>query len=378
VPGPAPCEITVTLVPPDRWRRAKTVKAAEKYCAEGATTRVADSMAIDTRGAVFQDRIYIAWTGNRDGAARILFTLSRDRGATWTRPRQVDDLPASVARGLKHKPDNFMAQLAVNSQGVVGLSWHDRRESPDNIGYHVRFRASLDGGETWLPSVRVSEQPARYGAGERPLVSAWAGPGTEAGDPVSVGIRGRGEFHAGDTGGIDADANGVFRVLWVDNRSGVDQLYTAPVTVIGKAVKYGNPELGELEDVSGKVVVELSDVAFDASSRTVTVEVLVRNPTKIPLSGPLIARIVSLESDFGVPVLLGEGPSKGVGALVDFTPTLQSDSVGPNQASGRKTLRFRLDDFQAPHGQSPDEALRSKYVTFDLQVLARPAKEEKK
>lgn len=77
-------------------------------------------------------------------------------------------------------------------------------------------------------------------------------------------------------------------------------------------------------------------------------------------------------------MLLGEGPSKGIGALVDFTPTLQGDSLGPNQASGRKTLRFRLDDFQAPHGQNSDETLRASYVTFDLQVLAHPAKEEKK
>ena len=376
LPPPPTCEITVTRIPPDRWRRAKTVKAAEKHCSETSTTRVADSMAVDARSAAFKDRVYLAWTDNREGSARILFASSRDGGLSWTRPRRVDDLPPSAARGLTHEPDNFMAQLAVNRDGVVGLAWHDRRDSPDNIGYSVRFRASLDGGETWLPSVRVSEKPSRFRSGERVLVHGYARPGSAAGDPVSVSIGDRFEFHAGDTGGLDADASGDFRVLWIDNRSGVDQLYTAPVSVAGKGVKNGSPEVSDLEDVSSKVVVELADVAFDVASRVVTAEILVRNPSDVPLRGRLVGRVVSLESAFGVPVLLDGGPARGVGALVDFTPTLSGGGLAAKAASGRRTLKFRIDDFRLPRARESHKNLGSDYVAFELQMLGQPSPAE--
>jgi hypothetical protein len=35
----------------------------------------------------------------------------------------------------------------------------------------------------------------------------------------------------GDTAGLAADAAGAFRAVWVDNRTGVPQVWTASVTV---------------------------------------------------------------------------------------------------------------------------------------------------
>ena len=158
MPGPATCEIAVVLVPNDGWEKPKIVKAAEKYCAESATTRVTDSLAVDTQSNLFKDRIYVAWTDIRSGHARIMFTYSTDRGATWAKSRAIDD----VRTDLGHLPNNFMPTLSVNKAGIVGVTWYDRRDSPDNIGYTTRFTASLDGGESWLPSVKVAEQPARF------------------------------------------------------------------------------------------------------------------------------------------------------------------------------------------------------------------------
>src|SRR5438309_652707 len=81
-------------------------------------------------------------------------SYSTNKGKTWSAAKVVsDDQPAAGGRG----PDDFMATPAVNRDGVVGMLWYDRRDNPDNVGYYARFSASLDGGETWLPSVRVSE-----------------------------------------------------------------------------------------------------------------------------------------------------------------------------------------------------------------------------
>ena len=167
-------------------------------------------------------------------------------------------------------------------------------------------------------------------------------------------------------------------MLWIDNRSGVDQLYTAPVAVSGKVVKNGSPEVAELEDVSSQVVVELADVVFDAASRVVTAEILVRNPSDVPLRGRLVGRIVSLESAFGVPVLLDPGPAKGVGALVDFTPTLSDGGLAAKGASGRRTLKFRIDDFRLPRAREPHKTLGADYVAFDLQIRVSPRRRKRR
>jgi hypothetical protein len=106
--------------------------------------------------------------------------------------------------------DDFVPTLEVNRDGIVGLLWYDRRDNPDNRGYYARFTASRDGGVTWLPSVRVSASP--FVAGAVAAKSAFAANG-------------------GDTAGLTATADGVFHPVWIDDRTGVPQVYTATVTV---------------------------------------------------------------------------------------------------------------------------------------------------
>src|SRR5262249_2643549 len=141
-------------------------------------------------------------------AHRIFFASSSDNGRSWTAPRVVDDdgAPGPVAGRANH----FMPALAVNRSGVVGVSWYDRRDNPDNLGYWVRFSASLDGGATWLPSARVSTS-------------------------ANVVADNEARLNGGDTSGLAADASGVFHPVWVDNRTGVPQVWTAPVAVRGAA-----------------------------------------------------------------------------------------------------------------------------------------------
>jgi hypothetical protein len=101
-----------------------------------------------------------------------------------------------------------MPMLAVNKNGVVGICWYDRRDNSDNLGYWVRFSASLDGGASWIPSARVSTHANVVNPSERDN-----------------------HFHGGDTAGLAADADGVFHPLWIDNRTGVHQMWTTTVKV---------------------------------------------------------------------------------------------------------------------------------------------------
>jgi hypothetical protein len=162
-------------------------------------------MAVDPSSGPTKDRVYLVWADAASGRSEIFVSASADKARTWSKSIRVnDDSPSGLPAG---GPDDFMGSIAVNCDGVVGLTWYDRRDQPDNRGYYVRFSASLDGGETWLPSVRV------------------------AAAPNAVKSNTQFDITGGHTAGLAADANGVFHALWIDNRTGVQQVWTAPITV---------------------------------------------------------------------------------------------------------------------------------------------------
>ena len=165
------------------------------------------SLAVDRSSSPFTGRLYAAWPDARaDQRTQIFLASSDDLGRTWTAPRAVNDDPGLLPTG--DRPNDFMPMVAVNKQGVVAVTWYDRRDNSDNLGYYQRFSASLNGGATWLPSTRVSSSANV----------------TEAGDS---------RFNGGDTAGLAADADGVFHALWIDNRTGVHQMWTATIAVRG-------------------------------------------------------------------------------------------------------------------------------------------------
>jgi hypothetical protein len=163
------------------------------------------ALAIDRSRGPFRGQLYAVWPDARyEHRTQILFASSMDQGRTWTAPTMVDD--DAKDHGANSRPNNFMPMVAVNRSGVAGVSWYDRRDNPDNLGYYVRFRASVDGGRTWLPSVRVSTAAH-----------------------VSTDDTRK---NSGDTAGLAADADGVFHPVWIDNRTGIPQMWTATVKVL--------------------------------------------------------------------------------------------------------------------------------------------------
>lgn len=379
-PGPATCDLAVVLLPPNGWERPKTVKAAEKYCADSAvnrrwaamTARTTDTIAVDSYSVAFKDRIYVAWTDLRSASSRIMFVYSADRGETWSKPALVDDVPAN----LSHAPDNFMPALAVNKDGVVGLSWYDRRENPDNLGYTTRFTASLDGGETWLPSVRVSEQSARFRQGdEGEILSSYFSGGNGERGPLSLRVGRMQEFHGGDTAGLAADTNGVFHALWIDNHSGLGELYAAPVFVKGTVAKHGSADLSNLSDVSERVRCDLSDVEYDPKTHVIIVRGSLVNTSKVPLKGRLISRVLSLTSEVGAPrITNAENGAIGAGALFDFTSLVPDGVLKPEQTTKPAIMKFELRDVHLLPAEEKNifKLLQLDFLHLDVEILGEP------
>ncbi len=93
---------------------------------------------------------YAVWEDGQPSApaiAAVYFSSSTDDGATWSAPIVVSKSPAGV--------DAFTPTIAVDSAGVVGVSYYDFREntSTDGIGatdeWLVRCAASCSSASSW-------------------------------------------------------------------------------------------------------------------------------------------------------------------------------------------------------------------------------------
>jgi hypothetical protein len=298
------------------------------------------SVAVDETPGPFKDRVYVGWSDVRSGRAEILLSSSADKGRTWSKPVVVnDDLPRSKPGD---GPDDHMPALTVNSAGVVGVMWYDRRDNPDNLGWYTRFSASLDGGETFLPSVRVSEAP--YFLDPRKLIVLDQEADARGGGTHEIFMSAF-AFMGGDTAGMAADANGVFHPFWIDNRTGVPQVWTAPVTVIGKGLKNGSADLQDLADITDKVDVDFRNTGYDPKSRIVSAEIYVKNHSEQELTGPIKVRVLSLGSTVGpAEILNSDNESARSGAIWDFSPLLQGARLKPGETSKPKPIEMRISD----------------------------------
>ncbi len=309
-------------------------------------------LAVDPGSAAYKDRLYAVWDDFREGRLTVLLAWSADKGRSWSKPvHVVDDRPAM---NPDEGPDNINPLVAVNKEGIVGVAWYDRRDHKDDLGWDIRFAASTDGGQSFSPSVKVSSAPNRYGGNELwPLESSASGGGARAMPeappskaPLTLGITVNQFFYSsGHTSGLLVTADGVFHPLWEDNRTGVSQLWTAPVTVRGTAVRNGAAELASMADATDRVAAELTEASYDRGTSTVTAQLRLRNTSRETISGPLKARIIALNSDLGVAQLVGaDNGMAAAGAIFDFSGLLRGGALMPDSTSNPRTVRIHLTD----------------------------------
>jgi hypothetical protein len=86
----------------------------------------------------------------------VVLVRSTDGGATWSEKVRVNDDPPMY--------DNSIPAVTVDGSGRVHVAWYDRRDEPTcGARVHTYWTWSEDGGMTFAPSQRVSEQPSDAG-----------------------------------------------------------------------------------------------------------------------------------------------------------------------------------------------------------------------
>jgi len=261
----------------------------------------------------------------------VMLSHSADGGRTWSPARRVSD--DGEGQTDDHPLDSVNPSVAVNAKGVVGVLWYDRRDNAD-FGYWPRFAASLDGGETWTASVRVSSHPMRA---RLDGLFAYTSPRTVDGaatHELVFSVHNGWNFKSGDTSGLVADSAGNFHPVWIDNRSGWSQIWTAPVRVDGN--------LRALQDATTSTSVRLANVRYDSTTRTVSADATVT--ATAALRGPLVLQVIDLTSGIADRVTAA-GTSNGIhGVGAAWEVADSSARLAPGN-SVTHPLRFTFDQW---------------------------------
>jgi hypothetical protein len=344
----AEVKVITVLRQGEAFGNAVTVDSLRILRRPPGTTTFGSLLAVDANDGPFKDRLYAVWAGVDTGRTQISFAYSADKGQTWSKSKHINDDQTFDVLNPSRGPDDSMPAVAANRNGVVGVMWYDRRESKDNLGWYIRFSASLDGGETFLPSVKVSEAPAEFDQNTKWPIFFWntvSGGGSKLpGGPLTLDLQIMGQlFNAGDYGGMAADASGVFHPLWADNRTGLHQLWTSAIAVNAKGVLHGSPELAQLTEITDKVSLEILSTNYDRATNTLTCETRLINTSAQKLNGPFKVKVVSLTSDIGGQIKLIDNKDE---ATPVFELAAPNNLLQPGESSQPKQFVFRLADIQ--------------------------------
>lgn len=159
------------------------------------------AMVADASSSSFRDRLYFACRAKGGGA--IVVNHSADRGERWSTP-----LALHAAAG-ESAAEERIPGLATNTDGTVAVAWIDGRSADGHrCEQSVYVTASVDGGQSFPPAVRVSSAP-----------------------PCEIQTRPRESPTGGDYFGLAATPDGVFHLLWVEVRDGLKQLMTTAIHI---------------------------------------------------------------------------------------------------------------------------------------------------
>ena len=168
------------------------------------------TLAVDSSpSSPYRDRLYTTLSRFQSDPRGIYLTHSIDRGRTWTKPVRVSD-------SVKENTVQRIPALAVIENGVLGIIWYDSRRDSTNQCFDMFFAISLDGGETFLPNVRVSNEMSCSNV-KGNIVNKF-----DVAERWPVG---------GDYIGLASSSDGLFHAVWADSRNKVYQLWTTTIRI---------------------------------------------------------------------------------------------------------------------------------------------------
>ena len=299
--------------------------------------------AVDTTSTKYRDRLYMLWGEASAGHYHLNFSYSTDRGSTWSQAIEVG-APTPEA-------NQFRPAMAVNGEGVVGVSWFDTRDSNEGRHYNEYFAVSTDGGGTFMAPRRVSNADSPLDVqGNSILKPTIDSPRTAADGSISFSFMTTGGRFpdSGDYMGLAADADGVFHPFWSDTRTGSSQAWTARVKVAVSSRDAAEiPGKDKAPTALGAKILPIFDPGrYDAQSGTEEIPVRLQNVSSQQVCAPLTVRIKGpdsvVKSEDGAQILNADNGKPWGGAVFNYSHALGEFScLAPGEVTNAVMWKVR-------------------------------------
>jgi len=118
--GPTQAFLTTPVLRPDGSGAAAT---ADPETGEPVNDHFSPIYAVDPRSG----NLYVVWEEGRFSGFQyndIAFSMSSDRGATWSAPIRINQTPLNIPAGNRQ---SFFATVAVAANGTIGVTYYDFR-----------------------------------------------------------------------------------------------------------------------------------------------------------------------------------------------------------------------------------------------------------
>ncbi|HEX8815286.1 MAG TPA: sialidase family protein, partial [Terriglobales bacterium] len=106
------------------------------------------SIAVDNSDGPYAGNLYVVMYDDTGTYLKVQMIRSTDGGSAWSKPLRL--APESDTH------DQFFPAISANKDGLVGVSWLDRRNDPKDIDYQAFAAISYDGGQTFGPNWQLT------------------------------------------------------------------------------------------------------------------------------------------------------------------------------------------------------------------------------
>lgn len=283
------------------------------------------------------DVVYTIWSDVRTGTSRLLFAKSVDQGKHWTSPRVV--FTTNDASDAQYQPS-----INLNKAGIVGISWFNGSMVRNTVS--EMFAISSDDGETFSSPVAISSvlSPLKTPAALQYSALALNEPEGAFFDFTTPGAR---YPSGGDYMDLASDPDGGFHPIWIDSRTGVNQVWTA--TVFPRPPAPIPAGLSQ-RDVTKTLQVKLGAGTWDGAKHELTVPMRLHNASHDALYPPFTLSVTLAKNPYfkgmreEVTVLNADNGKPGVGATFTFS----AQTVGnlarlmPGADTSSRTIKLRI------------------------------------
>jgi hypothetical protein len=117
----------------------------------GYRTPTMTMLAVDSSDTNTSGSLYCTWADNSEGDADVFLAYSNDNGNSWYGPVRVNNDTAGNGK------DQFFPAVAVSTDGLVHVTFYDRRNDENNTWLEYWWAISFDAGKSFPVNLCISD-----------------------------------------------------------------------------------------------------------------------------------------------------------------------------------------------------------------------------